>query len=82
MTWYKFYVILLLSLILSGCGSATGFLLWSKTAVDGVLMLNDKPTTTEMILNKSTGKDCRFLNIINGKEICEDGHGKDNRKVE
>lgn len=68
--------------MLSSCGSTTGFLLWSKTFVDGVLMLHDKPTTTEMILNKSTGKDCRFMNVIDGKEICEDGNGKDNRKVE
>ena len=49
--------------MLCGCASgAVGTILWIKTAVDGILMIEDQPTTTEYMLNKATGKDCRFLN--------------------
>lgn len=72
----------MLCAILSGCVSGTiGTALWIKTAVDGILMIEDEPTTTEYILNKATGKDCRFINVIKGEEICKNEDGKDNAEL-
>ena len=44
-------------------------------------MIEDQPTTTEYILNKATGKDCRFINVVKGEEICKNEHGKDNGEL-
>ena len=44
----------------------------AKTTVDVILMLQDKPTTTDIVLSKLTGKECKTLNAIQNKTICED----------
>ena len=44
----------------------------AKTTVDVILMLQDKPTTTDIVLSKMTGKECKTLNAIQNKTICED----------
>ena len=66
-------------IILSGCTllpvtipTGVSVALWAQTAVDSILFMHDKPTTTEMILNETTGKDCRFFNIVEGKKLCRE----------
>ena len=44
----------------------------AKTTVDIVLMIQDKPTTTDIVLSKMTGKECKTFNVIQNKTICED----------
>ena len=44
----------------------------AKTTVDVILMLQDKPTTTDIVLSKLTGKECKTFNVIQNKTICED----------
>jgi len=44
----------------------------AKTTVDVFLMLQDKPTTNDIVLSKMTGKECKILNAIQNKTICED----------
>ena len=44
----------------------------TKTTVDVFLMLQDKPTTNDIVLSKLTGKECKTLNAIQNKTICED----------
>ena len=70
---YQYIGIILICFAVSGCASSSiTAILWAKTGLDGFLMLKDEPTTTEYVLNKATGKDCRLLNIIKGKSICLD----------
>ncbi len=42
----------------------------TKTAIDLLLMAEDQPTTTDMMLSKVTGKECRTANIIKNKTMC------------
>ena len=44
----------------------------AKTTVDVFLMLQDKPTTNDIVLSKLTGKECKTLNALKSKTICED----------
>ena len=44
----------------------------AKTTVDVILMVQDKPTTTDMALSEITGKECKTLNVIKNKTICEE----------
>ena len=44
----------------------------TKTTVDVFLMIQDKPTTTDVILSEITGKECKTLNALKSKNICED----------
>ena len=42
----------------------------AKTAIDLMLMLDDKPTTTDVMLSKIIGKKCRATNIVRNKTVC------------
>jgi hypothetical protein len=42
----------------------------TKTVIDLTLMAKDKPTTTDMMLSKITGKKCRTINIIKKDTMC------------
>ncbi len=44
----------------------------AKTTVDVILMIQDKPTTNDIVLSKITGKECKTFNVIQNKTICED----------
>ena len=44
----------------------------AKTTVDVILMVQDKPTTTDMALSGITGKECKTFNVIQNKTICEE----------
>ena len=44
----------------------------AKTTVDIILMVQDKPTTTDIVLSDITGKECRTFNMIQNKTICEE----------
>ncbi len=44
----------------------------AKTAVDVFLMVQDQPTTNDIVLSKITGKECKTFNVIQNKTICED----------
>ena len=44
----------------------------AKTTVDVILMIQDKPTTTDMALSGITGKECKTFNVIKNKTICEE----------
>ena len=53
----------------------------AKTAIDLMLMVEDKPTTTDMMLSKITRKECRTTNIIRNKTMCtEDTKNNDPKK--
>ena len=53
----------------------------AKTAIDLMLMVEDKPTTTDMILSKITRKECRTTNIIRNETICtEDTKNNDPKR--
>ncbi len=43
----------------------------AKTAVDVFLMVQDQPTTNDIVLSKITGKECKTFNVIQNKTICE-----------
>ena len=43
----------------------------AKTTVDVILMVQDKPTTTDMALSGITGKECRTTNVIRNKTVCK-----------
>jgi hypothetical protein len=45
---------------------------WSKTMIDGALLFEDRPPTHDLLLSEITKKDCRFLNMVEGKKICQD----------
>ena len=45
----------------------------AKTTIDLVFMVEGKPTTTDMMLSKITGKECRTTNIIRNKTMCTEG---------
>jgi hypothetical protein len=42
----------------------------AKMAIDLMLMVDDKPTTTDMMLSKIIAKKCRTTNIIRNKTMC------------
>ena len=44
----------------------------AKTTVDVILMVQDKPPTTDMALSGITGKECKTFNVIENKTICEE----------
>ena len=44
----------------------------AKTTVDVILMVQDKPTTTDVVLSEITGKDCKTLNVIQNKTMCSE----------
>ena len=44
----------------------------AKTTVDVFLMVQDKPTTTDIVLSEITGKECKTFNVIQNKTICEE----------
>ena len=43
----------------------------AKTTVDIILMVQDKPTTTDIVLSDITGKECRTTNVIRNKTVCK-----------
>ena len=43
----------------------------AKTTVDVILMIQDKPTTTDVVLSEITGKECRTTNVIRNKTVCK-----------
>ena len=69
----RFYSIILCGL-LCGCTlpPPLDVISLAKTTVDVFLMVQDKPTTTDMALSGITGKDCKTLNVIQNKTICEE----------
>ena len=69
----RFYSIILCGL-LCGCTlpPPLDVISLAKTTVDIVLMIQDKPTTTDIVLSKITGKECKTFNVIQNKTICED----------
>ena len=45
----------------------------AKTTVDVILMVQDKPTTTDVVLSEITGKECKTLNALkSNRTICEE----------
>ena len=44
----------------------------AKTTVDVILMVQDKPTTTDVVLSGITGRECKTFNVIHNKTICEE----------
>ena len=44
----------------------------AKTTVDVVLMVQDKPTTTDVVLSGIVGRECKTFNVIKNKTICEE----------
>ena len=44
----------------------------AKTTVDVILMVQDKPTTTDVVLSEITGKECKTLNVIQNKTMCSE----------
>ena len=62
------------------CGSLCGCTLpppldaisLAKTTVDVILMVQDKQTTTDVVLSEITGKDCKTLNVIQNKTMCSE----------
>ena len=44
----------------------------AKTTVDVILMIQDKPTTTDIVLSGITGRECKTFNVIQNKTICEE----------
>ena len=69
----RFYSIILCGL-LCGCTlpPPLDVISLAKTTVDVVLMVQDKPTTTDMAMSGITGKECKTFNIIQNKTICEE----------
>ena len=69
----RFYSIILCGL-LCGCTlpPPLDVISLAKTTVDIVLMIQDKPTTTDIVESKITGKECKTFNVIQNKTICED----------
>ena len=43
----------------------------AKTTVDVILMVQDKPTTPDVVLSEITGKECRTTNVIRNKTVCK-----------
>ena len=43
----------------------------AKTTVDIILMVQEKPTTTDIVLSDITGKECRTTNVIRNKTVCK-----------
>ena len=43
----------------------------AKTTVDVILMIQDKPTTTDVVLSGITGKECRTTNFIRNRTVCK-----------
>ena len=43
----------------------------AKTTVDVILMIQDKPTTTDVVLSEITGKECRTTNVIRNMTVCK-----------
>ena len=68
----KFYSIIL-------CGTLCGCTLpppldvisLAKTTVDVILMVQDKPTTTDIVLSEIVGKECRTTNFIRNRTVCK-----------
>ena len=69
----RFYSIILCGL-LCGCTlpPPLDVISLAKTTVDVFLMVQDKPTTTDMALSGITGKECKTFNVIKNKTICEE----------
>ena len=44
----------------------------AKTTVDVILMVQDKPTTTDVVLSGIVGRECKTFNVIKNKTICEE----------
>ena len=44
----------------------------AKTTVDVILMIQDKPTTTDVVLSEIVGKECKTFNVVKNKTICEE----------
>ena len=68
----RFYSIILCGL-LCGCTlpPPLDVISLAKTTVDVILMVQDKPTTTDIVLSDITGKECRTTNVIRNKTVCE-----------
>ena len=68
----KLYSIILCGL-LCGCTFPPPLYVISlaKTTVDVILMIQDQPTTTDIVLSGITGKECRTTNVIRNKTVCK-----------
>ena len=69
----KAYTSILLCGLLCGCSlpPPLDVISLAKTTVDVILMIQDKPTTNDIVLSKITGKECKTFNVIQNKTICE-----------
>ena len=68
----KLYSVILCGLL---CGCALppplDVISLAKTTVDVILMVQDKPTTTDIVLSGITGKECRTFNVIQNMTVCK-----------
>lgn len=59
--------------LLAGCSSVPPYLIYAsygKIAFDAVSMINNAPSSNDILLSQLTGMNCRIINIFNDKDIC------------
>lgn len=62
-------------LLISNCTFLPVPLIWlnhARTAYDVKQIIEDKPTTTDVILSSGTDMDCRLVNALNGEDVCKE----------
>jgi len=71
----KVLLVGLISLGVSACGLLPvplSYFNYGRLAYDANQIIQDDTTTTDVSMSLATGMDCRILNILDGKKVCEE----------
>ena len=67
----KIILIGLVVLMVAGCGLPLAYFRYGLTAYDTHQFINEDATTVDVALSMSTGMDCRVINALDDKEVCQ-----------
>jgi len=70
MSLYRIFLPVIMSVFLSGCGIIPMWLSVAHTMGDVALGVATGKSSGEHVLSGITGRDCQFIRIINGQDIC------------
>ena len=61
----------LVVLMVGGCGLPLAYFRYGLTAYDTHQFINEDETITDVTLSMATGMDCRVINALDDKEVCQ-----------
>jgi len=64
-------LIVLIALMVSGCGLPLAYFRYGLTAYDTHQFINEDETITDVTLSMATGMDCQVVRALHDREVCQ-----------